>query len=149
MRKKLLLLLTLLCIFGLFFIGCQKEKQEKAVQLTPIEGNWVGREEGVGYFEFTNTEFKWYQTKDNLDDNYFYRTYTVEEGALRNNGKYDYGEEGKEIFTIKMLYQGAIIDKKDNNQESDGAFTVQRDGSPDKFIVKNHRTNGWFHIERE
>jgi hypothetical protein len=123
--------------------GCTNKNKEN-----PISGNWTSPEEGVGYFEFTDDSFKWFQSQDNLDDNYYYGTYTYVAGALRNNGKYDYGEKGSEIYTLTMNYEGVKIDGEFSETESDGAFTIQRIDSKDSLYILNHRTGGRFVIDR-
>ena len=144
---KIIRLLFLFCVIFLVSACNNSTINDQEVE-NPIVGNWVSDTRGVGYFEFTEDEFKWFESRDNLTDNYFWGTYTVTPGALKNNGEYDYGEEGSEIFTIHMIFIGQRLDGEVSEEETPGAFTIQRLESKDSLFVLNHRTGARFNLER-
>jgi hypothetical protein len=149
MLKKLSrIFLSLIYLFVL--VGCFSDSASS--ENNPIVGNWIAEEEGAGYFEFTEDEFRWFKSQDDLEDNYVYGTYTYEAGALRHNGDFDYGEEGSEIFTIykvnlRFVLDGEVFEDEDI-LEREGAFTIQRLDSKDSLFVLNHQTGSRFTINR-
>lgn len=114
----------------------------------PIVGNWIADRPYGGYFEFTYDEFRWFEAREYLDDNFFWGTYTFSAGAMRHNGELDYGEEGHEIFTIYLTFLGQQLDGITDEIEAPGALTIQRLGSDDSLFVFNHVAGHTFNIDR-
>ncbi|MDL2215495.1 hypothetical protein LJB77_00230 [Ruminococcaceae bacterium OttesenSCG-928-N02] len=137
MKKRfyVLTLCTFLC--AMLFAACGTEKNL-------IEGHWLGNRTDVGYFEFTQDSFRWYKTQDDLEDNYYYGTYTLEPYEDSSTSV----EQGYEMYTITMVYEGAFINGAEQEISPGGYFLVQLQGGPDYLAVYNSRTGGEFYITR-
>ena len=66
----LLIVLQIVC-----FVGCHK-KEDASNKITRFQ--WVGN--GDLFIFEDNEEFYWYESSDNLEDNYFHGTYTIYNG---------------------------------------------------------------------
>ena len=154
----IILIIISITIVGVKFIFSLKEdeKIDDTSQVTeeeesidnPIIGNWLGDSENIGYFEFNNDKsFYWYQSQYTKDDNYYMGTYSITPGALRNNGKIDYGTEGNEIYTIMLYYDSQRVNGVYKERSDRGMFVVQKE-SETKFNVRNMITDSFFNINK-
>ena len=154
----IILIIIAITITGIKFIVSLKEEEnssntsqvieEEEIKNNPIIGNWLGDSEDIGYFEFNKDKlFYWYQSQHTKDDNYYKGTYSITPGALRNNGKIDYGTEGHEIYTIMLYYNSQKVDGITRERTDKGMFVVQRE-SETKFSVRNMMTNSFFEIDK-
>ncbi|MCL2383022.1 MAG: DUF4190 domain-containing protein [Oscillospiraceae bacterium] len=115
----------------------------------PIVGNWLAENPDMGYLEFTENEFRWFRSQDDLTDYYFFGRYTYGAGALRHSG-HDYGTPGRELFTLNMTYLEEKMSGTVNEVESLGIFIIERLDSVDSLWVVNQRewTTQRFRIDR-
>lgn len=160
MKKLLLFVLACLLLVGCGSSSNYDEEMIKGKSFSMSDGSYI-------IFKEDNT-FKWYRSKDVLDDYYYEGTYTVYRGenAINYIAKdlEDFGVTEKEqrdllernpdikidmYFNINLHNEKVIMDKEETKMDSDVHYYGQSNETYDSFNLVNMNTANYAYLTLE